>query len=668
MSTLEQIDAAVEILGTDKLVILHATSTYPLPAGGGQPAHDRHPARALRRPGRLLGPRARPADLARRGRAGRRRRRAAHHARPHDVGLRPGRRRSSRAGLEHLVRDIRIIEEALGDGVKRVMPGELAPDVPPASRGRLTMRRAACPRWPSSSRPCSCSGRSRRTRPAWRGHTEIRVRSGVPALDAAARHARRRGASRGCHPAPGGARPTTRRRPDGVRGWSVTRSPGSGRPPSCGAGPRGRVVLLDDGLATVTLARALVAGAPAVRASRRSSGVVGAAARSSSGTWSRASCAGSPGEGRVTMFTAMPLDVPLMTHLHGIGVDVVTHRFDWLATQQPPIAPAEPTVVVGSGLVADGWVRADPYVHVGRAASPSSARSPTCPTGAATPRSSRGSPRCRACGSTRPACRSRCACAGCAPPQRVVCLPSTAYVLLDALHASTGVRVQVRPGARRLVDRQRRAGRARAPVERARAAARSGPQPRTRCPDRPHRLPLTGDHHRSVVRPRALLPVPDGPAARRHDPHRAVQLGLRPAHRRHVRLPHRGHRRRARLRGELPPAARRAALARARLGRGRRGRRPARAVPAVAALRPVRRRRRAGSSRPATRTSRTRRPRRSRRGTARPAATPSSATTASTATSPTSRSWPSARRAASPCCACGCPTRTSRSPTSCAAT
>ena len=29
-------------------------------------------------------------------------------------------------------------------------------------------------------------------------------------------------------------------------------------------------------------------------------------------------------------------------------------------------------------------------------------------------------------------------------PQRVVCLPSTAYVLLDALHASSGVRIQVR--------------------------------------------------------------------------------------------------------------------------------------------------------------------------------------------------------------------------------
>lgn len=30
MSTMEQIDAAVERLGTDRLVLMHATSTYPM--------------------------------------------------------------------------------------------------------------------------------------------------------------------------------------------------------------------------------------------------------------------------------------------------------------------------------------------------------------------------------------------------------------------------------------------------------------------------------------------------------------------------------------------------------------------------------------------------------------------------------------------------------------
>ena len=43
-----------------------------------------------------------------------------------------------------------------------------------------------------------------------------------------------------------------------------------------------------------------------------------------------------------------------------------------------------------------------------------------------------------------------------------------------------------------------------------------------------------------------FCPSPTGTPARRPDPHRPVQLGVRPPPRRHVRLPDRGHRRRAR--------------------------------------------------------------------------------------------------------------------------
>ena len=176
-------------------------------------------------------------------------------------------------------------------------------------------------------------------------------------------------------------------------------------------------------------------------------------------------------------------------------------------------------------------------------------------------------------------------------------------------------------------------------------------------------LPPIPCRHRRHARPRPLLPVAHRHPARRPDPHRPVQLGLRPAHRRHVRVPHRGHGRGARQRGELPAAAGRAEVAGHRLGRGRRGRRPARAVPPVAARRPVPGRRRQAASTPATSTSPTPRRRRSRRATAPPAATRSSATTTSTATSPTSSWRRSGPRAASPCCACGCRTRTSPSPT-----
>src|SRR5690554_803851 len=126
MSTLEQIDAAVETLGTDKLVILHATSTYPLPPEEanlrtidtlrerygvpvGYSGHERGlqislAAVAL---GAVAVERHITLDRTMWGS-------------DHAASLEP-------TGLQHLVRDIRILEEAMGDGVKRIFPGEQAP-------------------------------------------------------------------------------------------------------------------------------------------------------------------------------------------------------------------------------------------------------------------------------------------------------------------------------------------------------------------------------------------------------------------------------------------------------------------------------------------------------------------------------------------------------------
>ena len=111
----------------------------------------------------------------------------------------------------------------------------------------------------------------------------------------------------------------------------------------------------------------------------------------------------------------------------------------------------------------------------------------------------------------------------------------------------------------------------------------------------------------------------------------AVQLGVRPAHRRHLRVPHRGHRRRPRLRGVLPAPARLPALARPGLGRGPRGRRPERPVPAVGAARHLRATSPPSCWPPGTPTSRSRPTRRSTPAAAPPARTRSSATTTTTA-------------------------------------
>ncbi|TMR94543.1 N-acetylneuraminate synthase family protein [Nonomuraea basaltis] len=126
MSTLSEIDAAVEVLGTDRLIMMHATSTYPLPPEEanlrtittlkerygvpvGYSGHERGLQISLAAVtlGAVCVERHITLDRTMWGS-------------DHAASLEP-------AGLEHLVRDIRIIEQAMGDGVKRVFPGEEAP-------------------------------------------------------------------------------------------------------------------------------------------------------------------------------------------------------------------------------------------------------------------------------------------------------------------------------------------------------------------------------------------------------------------------------------------------------------------------------------------------------------------------------------------------------------
>jgi sialic acid synthase SpsE len=126
MSTIEEIDAAVEVIGTDNLILLHATSTYPMPAHEanlrtittlsdrygvpvGYSGHERGlqislAAVAL---GAVAVERHITLDRTMWGS-------------DQAASLEP-------EALRHLVRDIRILQDALGDGVKRVFEGELAP-------------------------------------------------------------------------------------------------------------------------------------------------------------------------------------------------------------------------------------------------------------------------------------------------------------------------------------------------------------------------------------------------------------------------------------------------------------------------------------------------------------------------------------------------------------
>lgn len=126
MSTLEEIDHAVDRLSRDRLLLFHTTSTYPCPAEEsnlrtmatladrygvpvGYSGHERGlqvtiAAVAL---GAVAVERHLTLDRTMWGS-------------DHAASLEP-------RGMESLVRDIRIVETAMGDGVKRVYPGEIEP-------------------------------------------------------------------------------------------------------------------------------------------------------------------------------------------------------------------------------------------------------------------------------------------------------------------------------------------------------------------------------------------------------------------------------------------------------------------------------------------------------------------------------------------------------------
>jgi N-acetylneuraminate synthase len=124
MSTLDQIDHAVEVLGTDDLVILHACSTYPAQYGElnlrviptlrdrygvpvGYSGHETGIASSVAAAaiGACMVERHVTLDRSLWGS-------------DHAASLEPN-------GITRVVRDIRLVELALGDGVKKLLPSEV---------------------------------------------------------------------------------------------------------------------------------------------------------------------------------------------------------------------------------------------------------------------------------------------------------------------------------------------------------------------------------------------------------------------------------------------------------------------------------------------------------------------------------------------------------------
>ncbi len=126
MSTIEQIDRAVEILGTERLVLMHTTSTYPCPP---EESNLRTIVTLERRYGVPIGYSGHEKGLQVSLAAVALGAVAIERHITLDRTMWGSDQASSLepTGLDHLVRDIRIIETAMGDGVKRIFPGELTP-------------------------------------------------------------------------------------------------------------------------------------------------------------------------------------------------------------------------------------------------------------------------------------------------------------------------------------------------------------------------------------------------------------------------------------------------------------------------------------------------------------------------------------------------------------
>ncbi|MBE1593166.1 hypothetical protein ACFPOI_21110 [Nonomuraea angiospora] len=119
----------------------------------------------------------------------------------------------------------------------------------------------------------------------------------------------------------------------------------------------GRIVIVDDGLATLRLLELLAAGPyrPLLRARAQPTKL-----RSALGLAAALRLRLSD----VSVFTALPVDEALVEGVRRAGINLVRHQFAWLRAQPPSAeGPAERTVVLGTSLVRNGLVHRGHYLR-----------------------------------------------------------------------------------------------------------------------------------------------------------------------------------------------------------------------------------------------------------------------------------------------------------------
>ncbi|MFI7585654.1 hypothetical protein ACIB24_01100 [Spongisporangium articulatum] len=140
----------------------------------------------------------------------------------------------------------------------------------------------------------------------------------------------------------------------------------AGRPPH-------RVVLLDDGRATLRMLQALSRrDVPLVRPHAPASALRSALARVTLARLKHLARAG-----RLDVVTALDVPPELVDAARRVGVQVHRHSFGWLRSQPSDVPAAGPgPVVLGSSMVANGLIHAEPYLEWVRSIA---ANSPTGP-------------------------------------------------------------------------------------------------------------------------------------------------------------------------------------------------------------------------------------------------------------------------------------------------
>lgn len=120
------------------------------------------------------------------------------------------------------------------------------------------------------------------------------------------------------------------------------------------------VIIIDDGLATLALINQLISREPTplVRARAKNS-----AARTAMGLamWHRLRHLAR--ERRLLIVSALLVDQPTQERMAQLGIKFAQHKFEWLSTQPVAEKFTEPTLMIGSAMVADQLIKEEPYLQ-----------------------------------------------------------------------------------------------------------------------------------------------------------------------------------------------------------------------------------------------------------------------------------------------------------------